>query len=155
MSIRKLYQIPFINDCMEALDDASIFSTLNANIWYCLVETLDEDLDKKVITYHADNFRFTHMPFRLNNGPGKFQLEKRVLLVSVKGQFALVYFDTGILSWRTNEHIDNVKLIQVSLNELKRAFTLKSASHSITVLITSVMSFTLGELKCRNEMLTP
>jgi hypothetical protein len=50
------YQIPRMNECIESLGDAQIFTTLEFNSGYWQIPVAPEDIEKTKFTYHEGNF---------------------------------------------------------------------------------------------------
>ena len=112
LTIRDSYHIPRMDECIDSLGDAGIFSTLDANSGYWQVEIHPEDKDKSAFSSHFGLFRFTRMPFGLRNAPATFQRVMDVILSSVRWQFALVYLDDVIIFSRSvEEHFAHVRTV--------------------------------------------
>ena len=112
LTIRDSYPIPRMDECIDSLGDAGIFSTLDANSGYWQVEIHPEDKDKSAFSSHFGLFRFTRMPFGLRNAPATFQRVMDVILSSVRWQFALVYLDDVIIFSRSvEEHFAHVRTV--------------------------------------------
>ena len=63
------YPLPRIDDCLDSLCDADIFTTLDCNPGYWQVPVALEDRDKTSFTSYLGTFRYTRMPFGLRNAP--------------------------------------------------------------------------------------
>ena len=61
-----------MDECIDALGDAIIFSTLDCNSGYWKIPISDEERDKKAFVSHCGLFRWLRMPFGLKNAPGTF-----------------------------------------------------------------------------------
>lgn len=109
LTVRDSYPIPRMDECIDSLADATIFTTLDANSGHWQIEIREEDKDKTTFTSHHGLFRFTRMPFGLKNAPGTFQRVIDVILSQVKWQYALVYLDDVIIfSKSVDEHFSHV-----------------------------------------------
>lgn len=99
-----------MNECIESLGDARIFSTLDCNRGYWQVELNEADRDKTTITPHYGLYRFRRMPFGLRNTLPTFQRAVDIILWKVKWPFALVYLDE-VLTYSTifDEHKRHTK----------------------------------------------
>jgi len=106
VTIRDSYPIPRMDDCIDSLGTAKIFTTLDCNSGYWQIPIATEDKDKATVISHAGAWQFKRMPFGLTNAPATFQRALDILLAGVKWQFCLVYFDDVIVFSRTEkEHI--------------------------------------------------
>lgn len=91
VSIRDLDPIPRMDECINSLADAMIFSTFDTNSRYRGVEITKEDRDKSASTSHHGVLHCTCIPFGLKYAPGTFQRPMDVLLTKLKWQFVLAY----------------------------------------------------------------
>jgi Reverse transcriptase (RNA-dependent DNA polymerase) len=66
---RDVYPLPRMDDCLDSLGDAQVFSTLDANYGYLQVKVEEKDRDKTSFTCHAGTYKFKRMPFGLVNAP--------------------------------------------------------------------------------------
>ena len=126
MTVRDSYPIPRMDECIDSLGDATLFTTLDANSGYWQVEIDPADRDKTTFTSHFGLYRFLRMPFGLRNAPATFQRAMDVILASVRWQVALVYLDDVIIFSKSyRAHLEHVATV---LSLLKSAgVTLKLA----------------------------
>lgn len=112
MTIRDSYPIPRMDECIDSLGDAVIFTTLDCNSGYWQIPMTEKDKDKTAFISHYGLYRFTRMPFGLKNAPGTFQRAADVILAQVRWQFALVYLDDVIIySKSIEEHFDHLDIV--------------------------------------------
>jgi hypothetical protein len=83
VTIRESYPLPRMDDCLDSLGAATIFTTLDANSGYWQLEVAEEDKDKTSFISHMGTYRFSRMAFGLVNAPATFQRSMDVLLTSV------------------------------------------------------------------------
>ncbi len=108
-NIRDSYPIPRMDDCIDSLGGAKVFSTLDCNSGYWQIPIAEKDRDKTAFVPHMGSNRFMRMPFGLTHAPATFQRALDILLSGVKWQFCLVYLDDVIIySNSEREHIDHV-----------------------------------------------
>ena len=123
-TVRDAYPRPRIDDCLNSLGDAEIFTTLDCNAGYWQVPVAPEDRDKTTFTSYLGTFRYTRMPFGLRHAPSTFQRALDIILSKVRWQSCLIYFDEFLVFSRSiDEHLRHVDEI---LTLLRRAgITLK------------------------------
>ena len=81
---RDSYPLPRMDECIDSLGEATIFSTLDCNSGYWQVKVADQDKDKTTFTCHSGLYRFLRMPFGLKNAPATFQMAIDIILSRVK-----------------------------------------------------------------------
>jgi hypothetical protein len=69
-----------MDQCIDSLGDAQIFTTLDCNSGYWQILVASEDVEKTTFTSHEVTFQFTRMPFGLRNAPATFQRTVDILL---------------------------------------------------------------------------
>ena len=123
-TVPNAYPLPRIDDCLDSLGDAEIFTTLDCNAGYWQVPVAPEDRDKTTFASYLGTFRYTRMPFGLRNAPATFQRALDIILSGVRCQSCLIYLDDVIVFSRSSdEHLRHVDEI---LTLLRRAgITLK------------------------------
>ena len=103
------YPLPRMDECIDSLGDATIFTTLDCSSGYWQVEIDERDRDKTTFTSHGGLYRFVRMPFGLKNAPETFQRAVDIILSRVKWHHALVYLDDVIIySHDVREHFNRV-----------------------------------------------
>ena len=126
LTIRDAYPIPRMDECIDSLGEATIFTTLDANSGYWQIEMAPEDRDKTTFTCHEGIYRFTRMPFGLKNAPATFQRAIDIILSRVKWQYALVYLDDVIIYSKSfEEHIVHVRTVLTLLSKAGISLKLK------------------------------
>jgi Reverse transcriptase (RNA-dependent DNA polymerase) len=106
LTTKDTYPLPRMDDYLDSLGEAMIFSTLDCNSGYWQVPIPEEDRDKTAFVTHCGLHRFTRMPFGLFNAPATFQRALDLILAGVKWKYALVYLDDVIVySRNAEEHL--------------------------------------------------
>ena len=67
ITVRDSYPLPRIDECIDSLGDANIFTTLDCNSGYWQIPVRPEDREKTTFTSHEGLYRFLRMPFGLRN----------------------------------------------------------------------------------------
>ena len=73
ITVRDTYPLPRMDECIDSLGDASVFTTLDRNSGYWQIPVAPQDRDKTTFTCHAGTYRYKRMPFGLTNAPATFQ----------------------------------------------------------------------------------
>jgi hypothetical protein len=116
---RYIYPLPLMEDCLDSLGDAKVFSTLDSNSGYWQILAAKEDREKTSFICHVGTYQFIRMPFGLVNAPSTFQRAMDVIMFSVKCKFCLVYLDDIIIYSSTiQQHLKDLDLV---LGLLRRA----------------------------------
>ena len=115
-----VFPLPRIDDCLDVLEGAKYFSTLDLNSGFWQVKMQESSAEKTAFTTHCGAFEFRVMPFGLINAPSTFQrLMERVLegLTPVKCQ---VYIDDVLVVGATfEEHLVNLEAVFMRLREAR------------------------------------
>ena len=111
-TVADAYPLPRMDDCLDSLGDAGIFSTFDCNSGYWQIPVAPEDRDKTTFITHMGTFRHVRMPFGLRNAPATFQRALDIILSGVRWQTCLIYLDDVIVFSKNEEehvaHVDEV-----------------------------------------------
>ena len=78
------YPLPRMDECIDSLGEATIFSTLDCNAGYWQVFIAPEDLERTAFVCHEGAYEYERMPFGLTNAPATFQRALDIILSGVK-----------------------------------------------------------------------
>jgi len=97
ITIRDSYPLPRIQDMLEHLGKAKIFSKLDLQSAYNLVRIKEGDEYKTAFTCQFGYFEFLVMPFGLKNAPAVFQHFINDVLEGILDSFVYSYIDDLII----------------------------------------------------------
>jgi len=110
MIIKKAYPIPRIDECIDSLGDARVFSTLDCYAGHWHIPVAEEDKHLTDFTCHLGAWQCVRLPFGLCNARTTFQRAMDMILAGVKWQICLVYLDDVIVfSGSPEEHLQHVE----------------------------------------------
>ena len=106
------YPLPRMDDFIERLSTAKVFSLLEALLGYWKVPFADEHYDKASFKIHVCIYRYFHMPFGLIIAPSSFPRALNIILPDVRWRMCLVYIN-GIIIFSKNyeEHLENLSTV--------------------------------------------
>ena len=118
LTIKDSFTIPRIDDFLDTLNGAKVFSKLDLHQAYYQVQVKKEDRHKTAFRTKFGTFEFNVLPFGLTNAPATFQRLIQNILQKYLNKFVIAYLD-GILifSKTVEEHKDHVKKV---LDELRK-----------------------------------
>jgi hypothetical protein len=94
---RDVYPLPRIDDTLDHLHGARLFTSLDLHSGYWQVPVAARDRDKTGFVTRQGLFRFIRMPFGLANAPSTFQRMMDAVLRGLTWQVCLVYLDDVIV----------------------------------------------------------
>jgi hypothetical protein len=102
-----VYPLPRIDDTLDHLHGARLFTSLDLHSGYWQVPVAARDRDKTGFVTRQGLFRFVRMPFGLANAPSTFQRMMDAVLRGLTWQTCLVYLDDVIVFTKSgiNRHV--------------------------------------------------
>jgi Reverse transcriptase (RNA-dependent DNA polymerase) len=97
ITVPDTYPLPRMDECIDSLVDAVLFTTLDCNSGYWKIPVHPGARDKTTFTSHYGTYRFLRLPFGLRNAPATFQRAIDIILSGVKWKTFLVYLDDIIV----------------------------------------------------------
>jgi len=110
VTVHEVYPLPRMDDCIDFLGDAKVFSTFDCNSGYWKIPVADEDRDKTTFVCHEGAYRYIRLPFGPSNAPATFQRAIDMILGGLKWKSCLVYLDDIIVfSLSAGEHVEHLR----------------------------------------------
>jgi len=100
-TVKDVYPIQRMDDCLDSLGDATVFCTLDCNAGYWKIPVATEDRDETTFTSPTGVFRFLRLPFGLMNTPSSLRRALDNIFSGLRWQTCLVYLDDLIVFSRT------------------------------------------------------
>ena len=112
------YPLPRIDDTLDALAGAKMFSTLDLASGYWQVELDPDDREKTAFVTHQGLYEFNVMPFGLCNAPSTFQRLMEFVLTGLQWSVCLIYLDDVIIfSKNFDDHLRRMEEVFGRLRE--------------------------------------
>jgi len=115
---RDAYPLPRMENCLDSLGDAHVFTSLDCTAGYWQIPLRKDDQEETAFTTHCGIYHWSSMLFGLTNAPATFQRALDTILSGLKWQICLVSLDDVIIFFANAEqHVKDVKAVLHRLRE--------------------------------------
>ncbi|WUR04295.1 endonuclease [Vairimorpha necatrix] len=119
ITVKDKYPLPRIDEILDDLADATIFSTLDATSGYYQIALEEVDKEKTAFSWRGGHYEFNRMPFGLCNAPATFQRTMDKIFVKENRKFVIPYLDDIIIY--SKNHQEHHEHLEIVLGKLKAA----------------------------------
>src|SRR5215216_6758166 len=112
ITIKNCFPIPLIDDLVDHLHDAKVFTKIDLRSGYNQVQIHEEDIEKTAFCTHYGHYQYKVMPFGLTNAPATFQALVQDVLQPLLDISVIVYID-DILIYSQNDQDHTHHVCQV------------------------------------------
>jgi hypothetical protein len=103
VTIKNRYPLPRIDDLMDQLVGARVFSKIDLRSGYHQIKVKDEDMQKTAFRTRYGHYEYEVMPFSVTNAPGVFMEYMNRIFHAFLDKFVVVFIDDILIYSKTEE----------------------------------------------------
>jgi len=112
VTIKNRYPLPRIDDLMDQLVGARVFSKIDLRSGYHQIKVKDEDMQKTAFRTRYGHYEYSVMPFGVTNAPGVFMEYMNHIFHAYLDRFVVVFIDDILVySESEEEHAEHLKIV--------------------------------------------
>lgn len=116
--VKDAFPLPRIEEYLDSLSGAKLFSTLDLKSAYAQVPVAEEDCHKTAFATPMGLFEYTRMPFGLCNSPATFQRLMMTIFRSELLEQVLIFLDDVLVFSRNfDQHLMRLKTVLLKLRQ--------------------------------------
>ncbi|XP_050916491.1 uncharacterized protein LOC127131619 [Lathyrus oleraceus] len=120
VTIKNKYPLPRIDDLMDQLVGACVFSKIDLRSGYHQIKVKDEDIQKTAFRTRYGHYEYSVMPFGVTNAPGVFMEYMNRIFHTYLDHFVVVFIDDILIySKSEEEHKEHLRLVLDVLKDKK------------------------------------
>jgi len=120
VTIKNRYPLPRIDDLMDQLVGAEVFSKIDLRSWYHQIRVKAEDISKTAFRTRYGHYEYSVMPFKVSNAPGVFMEYMNRIFHPFLDRFVVVFISGFV--WTTTPLIDFLKDLSYGFGWVCRFF---------------------------------
>lgn len=118
MTVKNRYPIPRIDDLLDSIKNATVFSCIDLASGYHQLELPEADRPKTAFSTHMGHFQWRVLPQGISNAPSVFQATMNHLFAHMVGKHVFIYLDDILIASRNAE--EHAKHLEEVLSVLEK-----------------------------------